>query len=112
MIAKRIIGIVVFIIGVAMIIVSISIKKQTEAGKTQIAGAQKKVEQGNSLFSLSPVTKGIGQGVTGSAQKKINAGKEQVAQYETIAQWLLIGGIILCVVGAGIVFIGKKKIKK
>lgn len=105
---KKVIGIIVIIAGIAALIFSSYIKKQVEEGKSQIGSAQKKVNQGNSLFSLNPVAKEVGQGITGSAQKKINAGTQEVAQYEEIAKWLQICGIIVIVLGAGVLFLKKK----
>lgn len=110
MVAKKIIGLVASIIGIALILLSIYITNRTEEGKMQVASAQKKVDQGTGLFSLNPVAKEIGKEViTDPAQKKIHEGNQQIAQYEMLAKWSQIGGIALFVLGAGIVFIGRKK---
>ena len=108
---KKVFGVLVALCGVGLILFSIYIKNQVEGGKGQIASAQKKVDQSNSLFSMSPYTKGVGQELTGSAQKQINAGKEQVSYYENMATWSQVGGIALIVVGALIFFVGNKKKK-
>ncbi len=112
---KRILGIVVLIAGIAMICISNYITTQVSEGKLQVSSAQKKVDQGNQLFGQNPFTKQLGQGVTGSAQKKINAGKQTIADYEVIAQRLQTGGIICIVVGAGLIifsFFGNKKSRR
>ena len=67
---KRILGILILLCGIAMILGSVYIKQRVAEGKMQISSAQNKVNQGNSLFSLNPVSKEIGKGVTGSAQKR------------------------------------------
>ncbi len=72
---KKVVGTVLVIGGVAMIGLGAYIKGQVNEGKEKISSAQEKVDTGNSLFSMSPATKELGKGVTGSAQKKINAGK-------------------------------------
>jgi hypothetical protein len=108
---KKIIGIIVFVAGVALLCTSYYIKDQVEEGKGQIKSAQKKVNTANKLFSLTPETKQLGQGATNSAQKQIDAGKQQVGYYEDLAGKLQIGGIVLMVVGVGIIFIGGKKKK-
>ena len=105
---RRILGIVVVIAGIALIVISQYIKTQVAEGNLQISSAQQKVDQGNKLFSLSPYSKPIGQQMTGSAQKKINAGQEQVAYYDQLADQLQIGGIILIVIGAVIILIPRR----
>ncbi len=110
MTAKRIIGTLVLIIGIASVIASLYITNRIEEGKEQISSAQKKVDKGSSLFSMNPVAKELGQGIiTDPAQKKINEANQEVAQYEILAKRLKIGGIILAVLGLGILFVGKKK---
>ena len=98
-----------FAIGIALIGVSFFIKNQVEEGNVKVNRAQKQVDQGNSLFSLNPLSKAVGSEITGGAQKKIDAGKEQIAFYEQVVTWTLIGGIAFLVIGTGIVFIPKKK---
>ena len=91
---------VLFIIGgIAAILMSNYITEQVNEGKIKIAKGEKSVDQGNQLFSLNPYTKQLGQNMTNSAQKKINAGKDQVAEYQQLAQSLMTGGIIAIVVG-------------
>ena len=106
---KRIIGMLIAIAGIALLLVSNYITQRVEDGKEQISNAQEKVDKGSSLFSLSPYTKDVGQQITGSAQKKIDEGKLQVIQYETLAGKLQIGGIALIVVGTLFVIFGRKK---
>lgn len=95
-----------------MIFISNYITTQIKEGKIKITRAQKQVEKGRGLFNYNPVTKEIGKGVTGAAQKKIDAGKQMVTDYEVIAHRLQVGGIVLTIIGAGIVIfdiIGKGK---
>ncbi|MBS0615875.1 MAG: hypothetical protein JSR58_04920 [Verrucomicrobia bacterium] len=106
---KRILGIILVLGGVALLLVSNYIANQVEQGKEQISSAQKKVDQGNSLFSMSPYTKDVGEQITGSAQKKIDAGQQEVIQYETLAGQLKIGGIVVLVVGLLFVIFGRKR---
>lgn len=108
---RRVFGFLVALCGVALIIFSIYVKNQVASGEEQIASAQKKVNQGSSLFSMSPYTKEVGKEITGSAQKKINAGKEQVGYYTQMASWAQMGGIALLVLGAVIIFFPRSKKK-
>jgi uncharacterized protein YjeT (DUF2065 family) len=108
----RILGIVVVVAGIACIFFSNYISTQVSEGKIKIEKGQKTVDQTNSLFSSSPYTKQIGKGVTSSGQKKINAGKEDVAYYEQLAQTLKISGIVGIVAGAALTiysFFGSRK---
>jgi uncharacterized membrane protein HdeD (DUF308 family) len=103
---KRIIGIVICIGGIVLIFVSNYIKSQVESGKMQISSAESQVSQGKTLFGLNPVSKQVGNQVFfNSAEQQINAGKKDVAYYESLASQLQIAGIIAIVVGLGIVFI-------
>lgn len=108
---KRIIGIIIIIIGVVSLITSRYIKHRVEEGKGEISSAEKKVGQADSLFSLHPFAEEVGKkGFTDSARKKIEQGKRDVKEYSELAYWLQIGGIVLIVAGVGVVFIsGKKK---
>lgn len=101
------IGLIIFLLGIGQIGASMYIHSQVEEGKGKIQRAEKQVDQGESLFSLNPVSKEIGQGLTGSAHKKINEGKEEVAYYARVAHILQISGIIFFIVGLGTFFIGK-----
>jgi hypothetical protein len=68
MLPRKILGAVLFLIGVALICVSLYIRREVEQGKMQIADAQEKVDEGTRLFSFNPVTKEVGKGVTGHIQ--------------------------------------------
>ncbi|MBS3904478.1 MAG: hypothetical protein KGZ39_04050 [Simkania sp.] len=105
---KKILGVVILIIGIGSICFSLYIKGRINEGKTQVSRAQKELDQGNSLFSLNPVSKEIGKEISGSVQKKINEGSEKIKEYEALAHWLLIGGIALIILGGGSLFIGRK----
>ncbi len=111
MIFRRIISILVILIGVAMIFGTMYIREQIEEGKQKIAHAQEKVDQGNGLFGLTPFTRPIGKEATSSIQKKIEEGQGQIEKYEQIADNLQIGGIVLIVLGTFFLFTGRKKKK-
>lgn len=106
---KRNIGITLMIVGIGLMGASYYIKRQVEEGKIEISGAQKKVDTTNWLFSLSPTTKQLGDGLTDSAQKKINEGKQEVLDYQTLAGKLMIGGIIVAVFGVVLAIWGRQK---
>lgn len=107
--SKKLISLILILLGVGLIGTSMYITSEVEKGKGKIARAQHQVDQGGSLLSLTPVTKEIGDELTGGAQKKIDEGKQQVAHYEGIAQFCRVGGIVLLVIGAGFFFCCKKK---
>jgi len=111
---RRILGILIVLIGAVSIGFSYYIKQQVSAGEEKIESAQKSVDKGNQLFSGSsnPIVKGFGQSMTGSAQKKINKGKEEVVKYATLADQLQMGGIALIVLGAILIVIPRRKGKR
>ena len=109
---KRILAIIVFIAGVVMLFVSSDIKKQIAEGTLKVKSAEKSVGQANSLFSLSPATKQLTQGSMNSANKKIAAGKEQIAYYTKVADELQIGGFVLRGAGILIFVLGRHHDKK
>lgn len=106
---KQVLGLLVIIAGISCLVISKSIDSRLAEANQEIAGAKQKVSQGNSLFSMSPVTKEIGQGVTSSANKKISAGEEEVAHYQQVSMQLWYGGIALIVVGGCLVLFCRKK---
>jgi hypothetical protein len=105
---RRVLGFLILIGGVGLIVFSNYIKGRVEEGEAEISSAQKKVEQGNSLFSLNPYSKLVGQQVSGSAQKKINEGKQQVSYYNQLSGQLQIGGIIVIILGIVIILIPRR----
>jgi hypothetical protein len=105
----RILGVLFILVGIAALGGSMYISNQVAEGEVKIKKAESAVDKGNALFSLSPVTKELGQSITDSAGKKIEAGKQQIAQYTELAGQLKIGGIILIVIGAGLFLIRPKK---
>jgi uncharacterized membrane protein len=107
--AKKILGIIVLVVGVVMLFVSSNIKKQVAEGTLKVSSAEKTVGQVNSIFSRSPGTKQLSQGVTRGAEKKIAAGKEQIAYYSKLADQLQIGGFVLVAAGILIFVLGRHK---
>ncbi|MBS0620858.1 MAG: hypothetical protein JSS61_05320 [Verrucomicrobia bacterium] len=103
-------GIFFMLCGGALFGLSQYIADQVAQGEQKISSAQKKVDTGSRLFSLSPVGQDVGKGITDSAQKKIDAGKQQVAEYSQLAHQLQTGGIIVAAIGlVGVLFGGKRK---
>lgn len=102
-------GIVISIIGIICLGFSFYIKHRVDEGKQQIVSAQKKVDQGTSVFSLTPVTKEIGDGLSSPFQEKIDQGKQDVETYETLSNWLLGGGLILVIIGIQAMFKRERK---
>ncbi len=99
--AKQVIGLFLFAAGLGMLYASHYITAQVLEGKGKIRHAQGKVDTTNNLFSVTPVTKPVGQSLTQSAQSQIDSGRDEVAYYEQMADWLRIGGIGFVVVGIG-----------
>jgi uncharacterized membrane protein len=109
MATKKIIGIAFIVVGAVMLFFSNYIAEQVASGRTQIEQGQSQVDTVDSLFSGSEYTKPIGKMFTGSAQRKIDAGQAEVDRYSTISNNLKIGGIILIIIGAAVLFIPMKR---
>lgn len=105
---RKIIAIVLVVIGGAMLGVSYYIKNEVAEGRIKVQNAERSVEKGKSLFSITPYTKPIGEGIAKSADKKIQEAKHEIGYYERMAQMLQIGGIIAIIVG-GIIFLTSYK---
>jgi hypothetical protein len=93
---KRMIGVVILIVGIIAIIYA-------NYQKGRIADAEGNVERGTSLFSGHSAGSQAGRSVGGMMEGKI-------ASYKTPVMMLMIGGIALVVIGGAMVlFCGKKR---
>lgn len=106
---KRVIGIVLIIVGAVMLFFSNYIAEQVMAGQMQVNQGQSQVNTIDSVMSMSKYTKPIGKTMTSSAQSRINAGQAEIDKYESIANNLKIGGIILIVIGIAVVVFSRRK---
>ncbi|PIS00921.1 MAG: hypothetical protein COT84_05015 [Chlamydiae bacterium CG10_big_fil_rev_8_21_14_0_10_35_9] len=98
---KRTLGIIFLILGVVLYIFGSYISGEVAKGRQQISSAQKSVDKGRGFSQLSPFTKDVGGMLADSAQKKIDEGRQQADEYEALANWLHIGGIVIFIVGVG-----------
>ncbi|MBI5273324.1 MAG: hypothetical protein HY861_05010 [Chlamydiia bacterium] len=106
---RKIIGVVLVVVGAALFYLSHYINTQVAEGREKISNAQSTIDTTNSLFSLDPTAKKIGKQITGSAQKKIDAGKQEAAQYAAYAHWCMIGGIVFVILGVGVFVFGSMR---
>lgn len=106
---KKSLGIFLCLAGVGLGVLSNYIDVQVEEGKVKISIAQRQVSQGKKLFSNDPVTKQFGNAVFSGAQRKIDEGSQEISQYEQIASWMQFGAIACIVIGAGLIFMSKKR---
>lgn len=97
------------IIGVICMGSSLYIKGEVREGQKKIANAQRNVDQGTSLFSITPLTKPFGDGLSRPVQKEIDQGKQDVAYYTALSNWLMIIGTLFLLGGAASFFIRKKR---
>jgi hypothetical protein len=105
----RILGLLFVIVGIGCLSLSYYINAQVEQGREKIAHAQKNVNVIGGLFSITPVSKEVGQPLTGAAQHRIDQGIQEAEHYAKYVNRLLTGGVALIVIGIGVFFIGKKK---
>lgn len=106
---KRIAAIVLIIAGMVFLYMSHYINTQVAGGRAEISGAQKKIDTTKTLFSINPATKEVGNQISDYGQNKIDEGTQKADRYAAYAKWLMIGGAILIVIGAGVFFVGRKK---
>jgi hypothetical protein len=106
---KRILGIIILVVGVSLVVSSFYIKSRVSSGREEIAQAEKTVKRGKQLFSLNPTTKEIGKGLTDSADRKIQEGSAKADRYEIIALWFQISGGVFIVVGGYLIFVRRKE---
>ncbi len=97
------------VIGVGLILASNHIKERLAEAEGEISDAKRKLSQGETLFSLSPISKGIGQAIAGGAEDKIRNAEEEVQYYYRVAATCQGGGIAAIVLGAFIVIFARKK---
>jgi hypothetical protein len=104
--SKQMTGLLLVVVGVAMLCISYYIHTQVVEGQGQIRAGQEKVDMVKRPFSLSPASKPIGNVITGSAQSQIDEGRGKVAYYEMVAKYLQIGGVIAIILGIGLWLFG------
>ena len=98
---KRTTALIALIAGIVMFLFSLYIMNQVNQGRGQISSAQSRVNRGSGLFNMNPVTRQVGKGMSDAAQKKLDAYREKADEYERLAKWLKVGGIVLVVLGGG-----------
>lgn len=106
---KKLFGILFLAAGVVLIGFSYYIKNEVAQGQTQVDSAQSKVDAGNKLFSVNPVSKEVGKGLTSGVQNKIDKGQRDIDYYTNVAHWLMIGGVACLIIGAGALFLRGRK---
>lgn len=110
--SKKVLGIATLIIGVLLILASIYVKNEVIQGRGQISSAQSKLNLGKEVLSLNPYTKEVGKQAGAMGQKKIEEGTAEADKYEKIADGLMIAGIIVLILGAGVFFVSCCRRKK
>ncbi len=89
---KRIAALVLIVVGIIVLLLALY-------ARSRVSEAKESVSKSSGLFSDNPVNKQI----TGALQGKISA-------YDAPIMIALIGGVVLCLVGAGtLVFFRKKR---
>lgn len=108
---RKLAGIVCMIIGVALIFLSKHIEAEVGAGRAQISRGQSQINTIDTVFSTNSYTRGVGQAITSSGQRRINEGIQQANYYEGVAYWCMIGGVGFVIVGAGLFLIPARRRK-
>jgi hypothetical protein len=80
------------------------IETEVSHGRAQVEGAEQSLKRGQSLFSLTPATDQIGQGIQRSADRKLGEARQEIDFYSALAQLLQISGYLL-IIGGVIMFV-------
>lgn len=94
---KRIVGLILLILGIIAVIYA-------NHQKGRVARAKQDIHEGSNVFSIggNSVAEGVGSKIEGSLQAK-------ASQYDAPLMWIQIGGIVVGVIGIGMLFCGCKK---
>ncbi|MEI6531762.1 MAG: hypothetical protein WCN87_02960 [Chlamydiota bacterium] len=96
----RWIGVVLMAAGITLFFVSDHIGELVDKGAYQVQEGQDKINNGTALFSLNPLTEGIGRELVAPEQAQVNQGKAKVEHYATVEEKVHKSGVILAVIGA------------
>lgn len=96
------------IVSFAMFGFSYYIQIEIDQGRAEISDAEKKLNQTEGLFSLSPATQQLGSGIKRAGKKKIAIAEADIAYYQSVANYLKVGGGIFAILGIGCFFIRRK----
>ncbi len=102
--SKKILGIIVIIVGVALVLASVIMRNRNPSASVEVFSTDRNMDHGNRGFSRDSRE---GRGNV-STHREVYQVTQEGGQDQSVL-WLEIGGIILLLLGAGIVFIGKKR---
>lgn len=109
---KKILSILLLVLGGASYGGSVYIEKQVAAGNLKLQNAQKTLDQTDQILSLSPYSAPLGKGLKEASKGKIQEGQQQIAYYTDLASNLKIAGYVLAGLGLiSIPFTFRKKKK-
>ncbi len=97
---SKISSILAIICGVVLILASNMIADKVAEGRGEIRRGQRKLDIVNKPFEATPLTKELGQIVTGSSQEKIDAGIVTADKYDQMAHDFRMGGYGLIAFGS------------
>lgn len=108
---KKPISVSLIIISVGMLAASKYINYQVELGEIKVRAAEKKLHSFGSFFSIIPIIP-LSKGVTGSAQKQIDAAEKKLIAYSKLASELYHISIPIFLVGLSIFVYSFRKPKR
>ncbi len=83
---KRILGLILGVFGIVLLVFGSYINGLVKEGRKKISDAQKGLDRGSSILSLTPITKQVGKTAMSGIQEKINAGEEGANYYAHLAR--------------------------
>ncbi len=104
--SSKIGGFIILILGICVFVFGTIVSAKVRQGEIQINKGQRGVNFVRDVTRINPFTKKIGKMATRPAQQRINRGETSAERYKKLAIWLRIGGIVLFVGGAVLIFYG------
>jgi hypothetical protein len=106
---KKILGIVLVIVGIGLFGFSLYLKQQIESGQIQVSDAQSRLDFGKKLLPSDPLSKGAGNVASSPFQSKIDAAVQQIKTYGSLATGTKLAGFVLILTGGAILLVSRKK---
>lgn len=103
---RKLLGVLFLLAGIGLYIFSDYIADQVTLGKERLLQGQKTVNEIREVSKLSPYTKDAGHLIAKQGQKKIAAGKKEIAYYTDLSNKIHLGGIICILAGVALIGLG------
>lgn len=105
---RKIVGVLLLIVGVILIVASLHMKSLASMGEMRVSGGEERVSEENRPY-VRPLARERSREFSEQAEERIGEGEEMVNYYQQMGTWLQVGGIAFLIVGVGALFFKKRK---